>query len=55
MYACVCICMYVCMYENDELRFLRVPELKELCRYVCMCVYMCICMYIYLYVCMYGV
>ncbi len=29
------------MYENDELRFLRVPELKELCRCVCVCVWVC--------------
>ncbi len=38
--ACVCVCMYVCMYEAQVLWPVCV------CVYVCMCVCVFVCMYV---------
>ncbi len=64
MYVRICVCVYVCMYRNDD--YAEAHGFLYVCMCVCMCVcmYVCIkmmatrrcmasCMYVCVYVCMY--
>jgi hypothetical protein len=58
MYACTCVCMYVCivcvcMYVCIVCVYVCMYARMYVCVYVCMHVVLCVCMYICVYVCMY--